>query len=245
MDGDAIGLIQQSVKAPTELGGFLYRPSGWVVDDPKELVKAGPQAKTLAVSTLGAIRDYLQANKDALDMTKIVVHVASPNGVYVLGPLDQRSRVREAYTAATCVDSAEGFLGRFMSLEEFIIGLQVRFADGEDRKRVLLLMGNVKHEVVKTSLDDGVTQGVQARSGVTMVADAVVPNPVQLVAYRSFRDIVQPSSLYILRVQAGKSGGLPEAGLFEADGGAWRLTAVDRVRDWLVAALPKDVAVLG
>lgn len=245
MDGEAIGLIQQEVRKPFELGGFLYRPSGWVVDDPKELVKAGPLAKTLTVSTLGAVRDYVQANKDALDLTKIVVHVTSPNGVSVLGPLDARSRGRETFTAATCLDSTDGFLGRFMSLEEFVIGLQVRFADADDRKRVLALMGNVKHEVVKTSIDDGVTQGVQARAGVAMVSEVAVPNPVLLCAYRSFRDIVQPSSLYVLRVQAGKAGGLPEAGLFEADGGVWRLTAIERVRDWLTNVMPADVAVLG
>ena len=48
----------------------------------------------------------------------------------------------------------------------------------------------------------------------------------------------------VLRVNQGKSGGLPEVGLFEADGGAWKLTVVDRVRDWLTEKLPSEVAVL-
>ncbi len=243
MDGAAVEQIAGLSRKPIELGGFLFRPNDWTVEDSAALIKAGPSAKTLTVSTLGAVRDYLKANRDALDLTRVVVHVTSPAAVHVLGPLDARSRSRELYLTANAGDLTDGFLGKFMALEDFLIGLQVRFADADDRKRVLSLLSNVKHETVKSALDDGVTQVVQARAGVALVSEVAVPNPVLLCGYRSFRDIVQPSSLYALRVQSGKSGGLPEVGLFEADGGAWRLTAIERVREWLTAALPA-IAVL-
>jgi hypothetical protein len=71
-----------------------------------------------------------------------------------------------------------------------------------------------------------------------------VPNPVRLAPFRTFRDVFeQPESAFVLRVK--KTPTLPEVGLFEADGGEWRLTAIDRVRAWLVGRLPTDVAVLG
>lgn len=245
MDGDAVKELATRFRAPVELGGYLLRPADWAVEDPAALIKSGPLAKPLGVSTLGAVRDYVAANKDALSLGTLVVHVASPTTVYVLGPLSDRARVREGYLTAGCVDLSDGFLGTFMSLENFLIGLQVRFADADDRQRLLALLSNVKHESVKTALDDGVTQVVQARAGVALVSEVAVPNPVLLCAYRTFRDVVQPSSLFVLRVQSGRSGGLPEVGLFEADGGAWRLLAVARIREWLVEALPPSVAVLG
>lgn len=244
MDGAAIENILGAAKAPRELSGFILRPADWVAEDPAALVKPGPAAKTLGVATLGAVRDYIAANKDALDLTKLAVHVVSPSSVHVLGPLDVRSRTRETFLAAVAGDLTDGFLGKYMSLEDFIVGLQVRFADADDRKRVLSLLSNVKHETVKTAMDDGVTQVVQARAGVALVSDVAVPNPVLLCGLRAFRDVVQPSSLYVLRVAGGRTGGLPEVALFEADGGAWRLQTIARVREWLVAALPKDVAVL-
>lgn len=244
MDGTAVEQIAGLTRKPVELGGFLYRPNDWSVEDAAALIKPGPVAKTLMVSTLGAVRDYAQANKDALDLGKLVAHVASPNAVYLLGPLDARARVREHYVSAVSVDMTDGFLGKFMPLEDFLLGLQVRFADADDRKRVLSLLSTVKHETVKTASDDGMTQMVQARAGVVLVSDVAVPNPVLLTAYRAFRDVVQPSTLYVLRVQAGRSGGLPEVGLFEADGGAWKLTTIERVKEWLSAALPADVSVL-
>ena len=244
MNGEAIAMLKQSLRGPVDVGGILFRPNDWIAADPASLVQAGPTAKTLGVSTLGAVRDYVTANKDQLDLSRLVVHVASPSLVHVLGPLDARARVREAYASAAVADLTVGFLGKFMPLEDFIVGLQVRFADADERKRILALLSNVKHETVKTALDDGVTQVVQARAGVALVSDVAVPNPVLLCAYRTFRDVVQPSSLFVVRVQAGKVGGLPEVGLFEADGGAWQLQAVARVREWLVAALPTTVAVL-
>ncbi len=244
MNGDAVKELAAGLRRPVELGGFLFKPPDWVVKDPASLIEAGPLAKTLGVSTLGSLRDYLAANKDALALDRLVVHVVAANVVQVLGPLDGRARVRETYLHATAADLTAGFLGKFMSLEEFLIGLQVRFADADDRKRLLALLSNVKHESVKTALDDGVTQVVQARAGVALVSDVAVPNPVLLCAYRTFRDVVQPSSLFVLRVQAGRSGGLPEVGLFEADGGAWTLQAIARVREWLIGALPPGLAVL-
>lgn len=244
MDGAAVENIASLVRQPRELGGFILRPEGWVAEDPAALVKAGPQPKALVVSTLGSLRDYVTGNRDQFDATRIVVHIVGPSSVQVLGPLAERARTRDTFLAANCADLTDGFLGKFMSLEDFVVGLQVRFAETDERKRVLSLLSNVKHETVKTAIDDGVTQVVQARAGVALVSDVAVPNPILLTAYRTFRDIAQPSSLFVLRVQSGRTGGLPEVGLFEADGGAWRLTSVARIHDWLVAALPAGVSVL-
>lgn len=243
MDGDAINNLVNATSKPTIVGGMLLRPANWVAEDPASLVKPGPRAAPLKVSTLGAVRDYLTANHDALVLDTVVVHVATPSSVHVLGPLDARARVRECTLTADAPDLLDGFIGIYMPLESFLIGLQIRFVDADDRGKLLGLLSTVKHETVKTAIDDGMTQVVQARAGVALVADVAVPNPVTLTGFRTFRDVVHPSSLYVLRVQQGR-GPLPEVALFEADGGAWKLQAIARVRDWLTDALPKDVAIL-
>jgi hypothetical protein len=118
MDGAAVEQIAGLVKRPTEIGGFIARPTDWIVEDPAALVKAGPTAKTLAVSTLGSVRDYITANKDQFDQARIIVHVAGPSSVHVAGPLEARGRVRETFLTATCADLTDGFLGKFMALED-------------------------------------------------------------------------------------------------------------------------------
>lgn len=245
MNGEAVKELAQRLRQPIEVGdGFIAHPNDWAVKDPVSLIAPGPQAAKLSVWSLGAVRDYLHANRDALPVDRLVVHVATPSIVRVYGPLADRARSRELFLESSCVDLTEGFLGKFMSIEDFLIGLQVRFADADDRRRILALLSNVKHETVKTAMDDGMTQVVQARAGVALISDVAVPNPVLLVPYRTFRDVVQPSSLFVLRVNAGKTGGLPEVGLFEADGGAWKLSAIERVKNWLAEAIPAATSVL-
>lgn len=244
MDGAAVKAILDEGKAPEVVEGFLTVPNGWTVYDPAALVKPGPTVEALAVYSLGALVEYVKANRDALDLSKLVVHVVSPQIVRLVGPIQERARNREAYVNATALNLTDNFLGKFMAIDEFIIGLQTRFIVEQVAASVLKLIGNIKHEMVKTSADDGITQTVSAKAGVVLQADAAVPNPITLVPFRTFREVTQPNSLFVLRVNSGRVGGLPEVGLFEADGGAWRLIAVDRVRDWLIEELPDTVAVL-
>lgn len=244
MDGEAIIELSSRLQRPVELGGFIARPDDWVIVDPASEIKPGPSATALGVTTLAALSEYLKANRDALQLDKLVVHVATPSKVHVLGPLADRTRARETFLIATAADYTDGFLNKFIGLEDFLIGLQVRFAASLGRENLLRLLSTVKNENVKTAIDNGMTQVVEARAGIALVSDVAVPNPVSLNPYRTFREVTQPESVFVLRLQSGKAGGLPEAALFIADGGAWQLTAISRVRDWLVENLPTTVSVL-
>ena len=75
-----------------------------------------------------------------------------------------------------------------------------------------------------------------------MSAEAAVPNPVTLAPFRTFRDVAQPASLFVLRVQGG--GETPNVALFEADGGAWRLAAIENIKKWLEENITGEVEVL-
>lgn len=245
MEADVIKQLKEGLRAPIEVGdGFIAHPNDWTVVDPATLIKAGPSAKTLVVSTLGAVRDYLKANRDGLDLSKIVVHVVSPSKVSVLGPLDPKTRAREELVTASVDDLTAQFAGAYRPLEDFLVGLQVRFTADGSRSELLRLLSTVKSSQVKSALDDGMTQVVEARKGVALVGDVAVPNPVTLAPFRTFRDVAQPASLFVVRLKSGREDGLPEAGVFEADGGAWKLTAIDNVKRWLEVAL-SEVSVLG
>lgn len=241
MDGEAVKQLAErfaTVKSIEPNGGrFIGSPPGWAVTDSVAL-QWRPAVAKLAVNTLGAVRDYLKANRDTLTRETLLVHILDPCNVVVLGPLDITALSRQTYLHATCLDLATGFTGKYWPLEDFLIGLQTRFAISDTRDQVLRLLANVKDEKVKTALDDGMTQVVTAKTGVVLVSDVAVPNPVELMPYRTFREVfLQPESPFVLRVKSGPIGGLPEVALFEADGGAWKLTAIDRVQDWLVEAL--------
>ncbi len=73
--------------------------------------------------------------------------------------------------------------------------------------------------------DDGLAQTVTLKSGSGSLARVELKEIVNLRPYRTFADVMQPMSMFKLRVR--RNGGLA---LFEADGGRWRLEAMDNVR---------------
>lgn len=86
--------------------------------------------------------------------------------------------------------------------------------------------GGHRHPVVAAKLKaQGVKAGVTGRP-----AEVRVPNPVILAPYRSFPEIAQVESRFVFRIRGGESITM---GLFEADGGMWRVEAIARVRNWL------------
>ena len=244
MNGEAVVEIANLVKRPEVMDAgngvqWLALPAGWTSLDP---TRAPPKPLPLSLHTLSGLSEYLRANRDALVMTETIVNVSNPRHVSVLSkllPLAQRHCFLEAQ-----VNSDDFGFGRFYDCESFVIALQVLFEQTEDAAALLALVGNIKDEKVATHDDDGVTQTVTARQGVVLAQNVKAPNPVTLRPYRTFREVEQPASKFVFRMQAGKEGAKPLCALFEADGGRWKLEAVQGIAAFLRANVPGEVTVL-
>ena len=204
---------------------------------PKELPPDEPAA--LVVHSLQGLVDYIEANRDELNGAHCAVHVVSPTMVRIVSKLQERAK-RFVYLQAESLDLVEGWLGDpdglrgpWRSLEETIIALQARFTADGDRARILQVLGNVTENAELQVEDDGISQRVTTRATVTQMKDeSPVPNPVQLAPFRTFREVEQPVSPFVLRLRRGGQQG-PQVALFEADGGAWELQAVEHIAAWL------------
>lgn len=206
------------------------------VFDPR---KPDPTHKPLAVSGLQGLVDFLAAHPGV--ETDVVAHVAGYDRVDLIGRPKGRFHARDHYATAS-VDRPRFGLGEWRDLETFIITLQACFEDTRDRAALLALLGNITDEQVHSADDDGVTQTVTARKGISFKEQAKVPNPVHLAPFRTFREVAQPLSPFIFRL---KSGSPVSAALFEADGGEWKLEAVGAIKRWLREYLPAEVPVIG
>lgn len=194
--------------------------------------KPDPMPGTLTVATLTGLVEYLAAEPDGPKL----IHVESPHRVHLVSGLHGHFRQRAVYASAVCVDrtaAAPGFaFSKWLDAEEMIIALQALFEDAGQRGQLLKLLGTIKDEAVRTQSDDGVTQTVTARSGLHLVEETPVPNPVALAPFRTFPEVMQPVSPFVFRLRKGDRGGV-QAALFEGDGGAWRWDAVARIVEWL------------
>ncbi|GEK28499.1 hypothetical protein [Furfurilactobacillus siliginis] len=185
--------------------------------------------ETLVSHTLSGLVDYIKGTSERKQQ-ELIVSIEDEQTVRVFGALDKFGRREELICAKAIV--SEFSWGRFMNAEDMNIRLQAQFAQTDDRDVVLQLIGNIKEENSQTSVDDGVTQTVSARTGIASVDNVIVPNPVSLKPYRTFQEIDQPASDFIFRVQSG-----PTAALFEGDGGQWRNKAIANIKEYLEFAI--------
>jgi hypothetical protein len=186
-------------------------------------------AEPITIKTLSGLVDYLEKNVDGHNEA-LIVHVHSNHSVSVYSELRADKR-RECFINCEA-ELPRVNLGNFMDVESFNILLQSCFVPTEHLKAVLQVVGNVKDEAVRTIGDDGVSQEVTVRKGIQKADNITVPNPVILAPFRTFGEVFQPESKFVFRMQDG-----PRAGLFEADGGQWKIEAMQNVKHYLEVKL--------
>ena len=235
MNGEAMKLLLDEAHAAEDIeiidiGDVKF--SSRVLHDTRKPV---PRPEAMKLATLIGLVDYIKSKPDAFEALSFV-HVHGPEEVQFKSPFSGPvpSRATYAFARADC-----GFkFGQFYDSESFIIALQALFVQTPITKALLLWLGQIKDESVKTSEDDGTVQTVTARAGAVLRAEVSVPNPVALQPYRTFRELDQPESGFVFRMGPGKEGARPTCALFEADGGAWRIVAAERIKAYLEPRLP-------
>jgi hypothetical protein len=238
---DLIKTIQESV-IPTVIGveGKSYASKSL------HLPPAEPTPTPLKVSGLGGLIDYIKADPDSLrDTCHLFIQVQSAHKVVLISQFDGRHCNRVNPIVANCDDYIHDFsFGAYQSIEAVIIALQSQFWPTDDRAKILEVLGNLRSERVATEIDDGVTQNVTTRKTLAYGLENVpVPRIVTLMPYRTFAEVDQPASNFILRLKMGEREGQPtQAALFEADGGRWKLEAIESIRTYLDNELNQSLA---
>lgn len=194
------------------------------------------QIKPLVFNTLTGLSDYIAANIDSLSPTGLTLHVEDFDEISLIGPIDpQNDNERACY--ATAVSDKKFFrFGQWQPIEDFIINLQTCFAfepnEGGDAWSIIDLVGKIASEHIRESKDNGFTQTVQVKTGLTTRSEVTVKNPVELYPWRTFAEIEQPLTRAILRFKESREG-LPTVALFEPISNQWRLDAIQSIKTWL------------
>ena len=179
--------------------------------------------------------------KNIKDDTKFI-SVASPVEVNLFGGMDPDNDNIQFHYAKAQLPVKNFNFNAWHELEEFIIGIMGMFDETEDKDLILSILSNLANEHVVQNVDNKMSQSLQVKTGITTKSNSEIKNPVVLKPYRTFREVAQPSSGFILRYK--NQGSSLAANLFEADGGAWQLDAISNIKTWLKAAAP-DVTIIG
>lgn len=196
-----------------------------------------PEPEPLHISTLTGLVDYFE-KCDADPAEPPVVIVEAPDHVRLVSALEGEFLQRKCYLEARTETKPFPF-GQYLPVENVIVGLQALFVPSDTTKTLLSILGNLQDGTVLTFGDDGTSQQVTVKTGVVRVGSTVVPNPVELAPYRTFPEVAQPASKFVLRLKSGDPS--PACALYEADGGAWRNVAIAAIKEWIAAKLPTAV----
>ena len=193
----------------------------------EELIPESFHPDKLSLSSLEALVQMVQTEAVNMD-TPLYINIPSHLTVRCFGqPQIEDQFFRQTYYEANATD-VPGFQDGFREQEKAIIELRSRFAPGEGVDYLLDLLSRISKESGVTTNDNGVSQIVEARQGVALKTLVQIRPRVPLRPYRTFQEVEQPESEFILRLN--ENG---DIGLFEADGGMWKLTARRTIKAFL------------
>lgn len=224
------GLVDSSRKIEViEIDGQKFANRN-IVRVPDERVA---EPKPVPHSTLRSLVAYATDDPDGLEEGTFL-SVLSPTEVEITTPVLGVLQNRKVYSGAKAGIPRHRF-GTYMSLVEMSIYLRTCFVATEERDLVVGFIGGVVEEAEIETDDDGIQQRTTVRKGISMKRDGAVPGLVELHPFRTFHDVEQPSSPFVLRLENRGNG--VEAAVFAADGGAWEHEAMARVAAYLRDAL--------
>lgn len=202
-----------------EIGGHVYSDNPLTRIDPPI-----DRPKGIEVNSLDSICKLIRKEIEKVGTT-VMVRVSGSRTVEVFTTyLDDFSR-NQLYTAKADVPDVRA---GWRDHESALIELRSLFIPGEGTAYLLDLISRMAKDDSVKSADNGVTQTITATSGISLKASVEVKPRVVLQPFRTFLEVPQPESEFLLRID--EDG---QIGLFEADGGVWKLEAKSNIADYL------------
>lgn len=176
------------------------------------------------VTGLDSICKLVREEQDHLGL-HIFIQVKNYREVAVFTTLDSDEERFDLYRCLADVPKVT--IGQYMSYENAVIELRSLYIPGADTEYLLKLLSSISSESKVTSSDNGVTQKVEAKSGIALNSVVEIKPRVNLQPFRTFLEVSQPDSDFLLRISDRG-----EVGLFQADGGAWKLEATRNIASY-------------
>ena len=228
---EAIDRIVTMVENKTyNIGDKTYSDRNLVlIEDPRY----SPSA--VGVSGIESLVGLIKTEIDRLN-APLFVEVDDYKTVSVYSTYDERFERQDVYLAKS--DMPEFRFG-WKPYNEAMIVFRSQFKQNGDVPYILDLLSKITDENSVSSEDNGLSQTVQVKKGVALKGTEMVRPIVKLTPYRTFMEIEQPESEFLLRLDEGG-----QIGLFEADGGMWKLEAKRRIAEQLKILL-EDLVIQG
>jgi hypothetical protein len=202
-----------------------YTINGLAYSD-KELCRVDPyipHPTSVDFASLDGVVKFIRAEGLA-HVHPIYIRIDEPTRVSVLSGLDSEAK---RYTLCVAKNTDVNFAPGWRDQQTAVIELRSRFIPTDDTAYLLDLLSRMSSDSEVSSVDNGVSQTVTVRQGVSLKENVSVKPAVSLRPFRTFREVCQPESEFLLRVRDNN-----QVGLFEADGGIWKMEAKANIANY-------------
>lgn len=163
----------------------------------------------------------------------LLVNVTEPKVIKVYTSC--KNREQEKIASAYFVQNSPECINNFVSFDDFMLEIASRFIENEDREKLLRQCSKISSAEEAKYEDDGITQKAVVQKGVSLKEEKALQKHFKLKTFRTFLEIEQPESLFLLRI---KKDGI---GLFTADGDIWQLETIENIREYLSKNLSEEI----
>jgi len=194
-----------------------------------------PMAKPIELRSLDGLIWWL-VNEGGKVGAKFV-NVYWTGQVTVMGEVGGQWKQREIFARVEMFPFSGFPFGQYLDQEDSIIKLQSLFVRTPELAHLIKEISRVRGSEEIVLEDDGMTQVVTQKDGAGRLSDKAMDPIISLQPYRTFREVTQPASDFLIRIRKGQNG--PEVALFEADGGQWKDEAVRNIKAHICHELNK------
>ena len=186
----------------------------------------------IEATSLEGLVNWIKAENE---YDKMFIEISEYNYVFCS---TKRSAVREggAHLLFSAKSSNNTFREGYRNHEAAMIELRSKYQHTDDIDYLLQLLSTITLEDSVQSNDNGLTQQVTVRKGIGLAEKKTVKPIVKLKPYRTFYEVEQPESEFLVRINDEGS-----IGFFEADGGMWKMTARYTIKEYLEKALKTEI----
>lgn len=206
-----------------------------------EIVPAAPPLDAqVRVNSLRGLADLISSKIDDMDAEKFLLHVEDGCNVKLINKETDQYGRRLVLIHATPVAFDRFKFNDWIRQDDFVIKVASLFSDADapngdnDRSYVLKVSGSLRGGENSVSEADAFTQRVTVKAGMELPEMIEIKPYVNLAPYRIFPECQQPFSKFIFRAKMSE-GAIPQLMLAEADGGLWKVNAINEVRRFLAA----------
>lgn len=217
----------------TEVDGSTFRINS--DGDVKEILPTIFHPDTLPLNSLDSLIKMVNTEASEQD-TPLYITIPDHMTVRCFGQPDAAERYhRQVYYEASATDVPGWAEKNTLGFEEAQIALRTRFQETPDTVYAMKLVSDISLGAKVIYNDNGIATTITTQKGVALQTNEQIRPLVKLRPYRTFQEVEQPESIFLIRVS--------DRGIsfIEADGGMWKLTARETIKTFLEERLSQEV----